>query len=208
MDCCKPGHPVPHHLLEFAQVHIHFISDSIQPSHPLPSSSFSLFQHQVLFQWIGCSHQVAKVLELQQQPFQWVFRPDFLQDRLLWSPCGPRDSQESSPAPQLESINCLVLCILYSPGLSTVTTGKTAALTIWTFVGKMTSLLFNTLSRFVIAFLPRNNCLLISWFQSPSSVILEPKKRKSVTASTFSISICHEVMGLDAMILAFLNIEF
>ena len=89
-----------------------------------------------------------------------------------------------------------------------MTTGKTAALTIWTFVGKMTSLLFNTLSRFVIAFLPRNNCLLISWFQSPSSVILEPKKRKSVTASTFSISICHEVMGLDAMILAFLNIEF
>ena len=70
----------------------------------LPSSSFSLFQHQVLFQWIGCSHQVAKVLELQQQPFQWVFRADFLQDRLLWSPCGPRDSQESSPVPQLVSI--------------------------------------------------------------------------------------------------------
>ena len=89
-----------------------------------------------------------------------------------------------------------------------VTNGKTVALTIWTFVGKITPLLFNTLSRFVIDFLPRNNCLLISWFQSPSSVILEPKKRKSVTASTFFISICHEVMGLDAMILAFFNIEF
>ena len=63
------------------------------------------------------------------------------------------------------------------------------------------SLLFNVLSRFVIAFLPRSKCLLISWLQSPSTVILEPKKIKSVTASTFSLSICHEVMGLDAMIL-------
>ena len=75
---------------------------------------------------------------------------------------------------------------------------QTIALTIWTFVGKLMSLLFNTLSRFVIAFLPRSKRLLISWLQSPSAVILEPKKRKSVTASTFNPSICHEVMGLDA----------
>ena len=67
-----------------------------------------------------------------------------------------------------------------------VTTGKTIALTIWTFVGKVMFLLFNTLSRFVIAFLPRSNCLLISWLQSPSTVILEPKKRKPVTTPTFS----------------------
>ena len=72
------------------------------------------------------------------------------------------------------------------------TTGKTIALTRQTFVGKVLSLLFNTLSRFVIAFLPRNKRLLISWLQSPSSVILDPKKRKSVTASTSSPSLCHE----------------
>ena len=84
-----------------------------------------------------------------------------------------------------------------------MTTGKTIALTIQTFVCKEMSLLSNTLSRFVIAFLPRSKHLLISWLQSPSSVILEPKKIKSVTASTFSPSICHEVMELDAMILAF-----
>ena len=85
-----------------------------------------------------------------------------------------------------------------------MTTGKTIALTKWTFVGKVMSLLFNMLSRFVIAFLPRGKHLLISWLQSLPTVILEPKKRKSVTASTFSPSICYEVMGLDAMILVFL----
>ena len=89
-----------------------------------------------------------------------------------------------------------------------VTSEKTIALIIWTFVGKVMSLLFNTLSRFVIAFLPRSKCLLISWLQSPSTVILEPKKRKSVTASTFSPSICQEVMGPDSMILVFLILSF
>ena len=89
-----------------------------------------------------------------------------------------------------------------------MTAGKTIALTTQSFVGKVMSLLFmlpllNMLSRFVIAFLPRNKHLLISWLQSWSVVILEPKKRKSVTASTFSPSICHQVMGLDAMILVF-----
>ena len=73
----------------------------------------------------------------------------------------------------------------------------------WTFIGKVTSLLFNMQSGFVIAFPPRRKCLLISWLQSPSAVILEPKKIKSVTALTFSPSICHEVMGPDAMILVF-----
>ena len=84
-----------------------------------------------------------------------------------------------------------------------MTIGKTIALTRRTFVGQVTSLLFNILSRFVIAFLPRSKHLLISWLQSPSSVILEPPKVKSVTVSTVSPSICHEVMGLDAMILVF-----
>ena len=75
------------------------------------------------------------------------------------------------------------------------------ALTRWTFVGKVMSLFFSTLPRFVIAFLPRSKHLLISWLQSPSAVISEPKKIKSVTASTFSPSICHEVIVPDAMIL-------
>ena len=76
-----------------------------------------------------------------------------------------------------------------------MTTGKTIALTIWTFVGKVMSLLFNMLSRLVIAFLPRSKHLLISWLQSLSAVILEPKKIKSVTDSIVSPSICHEVMA-------------
>ena len=84
-----------------------------------------------------------------------------------------------------------------------MTTGKTIALTRWTSVGKVMSLLFNMLSRVVIAFLPRSKHLLISWLQSPSVVILEPKKIKSVTVSIVSPFICHEVMGPDAMIFNF-----
>ena len=84
-----------------------------------------------------------------------------------------------------------------------MTTGKIVALTRWTFVGKVMSLLFNMLFRLVITFLPRSKCLLISWLQSPSAVILEPQKIKSVTVSIVSSSICHEVMGPDAMILVF-----
>ena len=87
-----------------------------------------------------------------------------------------------------------------------MTTGKTIALTRQTFVGKVISLLFNMLSRLVIAFLPRSKHLLISWLQIPSTVILEPKKIKSVTVSFVSLSICHEVMGPDD--LSFLSVEF
>ena len=78
-----------------------------------------------------------------------------------------------------------------------MTTGKTIALTRWTFIDKVLSLLFNMLSRFATGFLPRNKCLLISWLQSPSAVILEPKKIKSLTVSIVLLSICHEVMGLS-----------
>ena len=84
-----------------------------------------------------------------------------------------------------------------------MTTGKNIALTICTFVSKVMCLLFNMLSMFVMAFLPRGNHLLLLWLQLPSTVILEPKKIKSVTASTFSSFICHEVMGPDVMILVF-----
>ena len=89
-----------------------------------------------------------------------------------------------------------------------MTTGKTTALTRWTFVGKVMSLFFSVLSKLITALLPRSKCLLISWLQSASAVILEPQKIKSVIVSTVSPSICHEVMGPDAHDLSFLNVEF
>ena len=89
-----------------------------------------------------------------------------------------------------------------------MTTGTTIALTIWTFADKMMSLLSNMLFRLIIALLPKSTLFLISWLQSPSALILEPKKMKSDTVSTFSPSICHEVMILDAMIFVLLNVEF
>ena len=96
-----------------------------------------------------------------------------------------------------------MLSSLYGPTLNIMTTGKAVSLTRWTFVGKVMSLLFNMLYRLAIAFLPRSKHLLISWLQSPSAVILEPKKINSVAVSTYSPSICHEMMGPDAMILVF-----
>ena len=94
-----------------------------------------------------------------------------------------------------------MLSFHYGPTLTSIhDSGKTVALTRWTFFGKVMSLFFNILSRLVIAFLPRSKCLLISWLQSPSAVILEPKKIKSVTVSAVSPSICHD--------LSFLNVEF
>ena len=89
-----------------------------------------------------------------------------------------------------------------------VTTGKTIALTIWTFVSKVMSLLFNMLSRLVIAFLPRSKCFLISWLQSPSPVIMEKNKIEFLTVSIVSPSICHELMGLDAMSFVFWMLSF
>ena len=90
-----------------------------------------------------------------------IFRTDFLEDGLVRSPCSPRDSQESSPTPQFKSINSLVLSLLYISTLTSIHTGKTIALTRQTFLGKVMSLLFNMLSRMVIAVLPRSKCLLI-----------------------------------------------
>ena len=127
------------------------------------------------------------------------FRMDWLD-----LPCSPRNSQESSPIPQFKAsiLQCSAFFIvqLSHPYM---TTGKTIALTKWTFVSKVTSLLFNIRSRLVITFIPRRKCLLISWLQSPSAVILEPQKIKSVTVSVISPSICHEAMGPDAIILVF-----
>ena len=97
---------------------------------------------------------------------------------------------------------------LWSNSHRYMTPGKTITLTLWTFVGKVMCLLFNTMSRFVIALLPRSRHLLISWLQSPSEVILEPKELKSATVSTLTQPICHEVMGPDAMMLVFWMLSF
>ena len=110
MDCSMPGFPVLHHLLEFAQTHLQWSDEAIQPSHPLSSPSplaLNLSQHPGLFKWVSSSHQVAKVLEfqLQHQSFQWTPRTDLLYNGLAGSPCSPRDSQESSSTPQFKSIN-------------------------------------------------------------------------------------------------------
>ena len=94
------------------------VSSSVVPSPP----AFTLSQHQGLFQWVSSLHQVAKGLEFQfqHQSFQWIIRTDFLQDGLVWSPCSPRDCQESSPTPQFRSINSLVLTFLYGPTLTSI----------------------------------------------------------------------------------------
>ena len=100
---------------------VHWVGDAIQPSHPLSPSSpsaLNLSQHQGLFQWVGCSHQVAKVLELQIQ--QWIFKVDFPSDSLVWSPFSQNDPQKSFPAP-LDSINSSVLSLLYGPTLNICT---------------------------------------------------------------------------------------
>ena len=125
MNHSTPGLPVHHQLPESAQTHVHWVSDAIQPSHPLsfPSpSAFNFSQHQGLFKWVSSSHEVAKVLEfqLQHQSFQWTPRTELLQDGLVDSPCSPRDSQESSLTPQFKSFNSLALSFLYSPTLTSI----------------------------------------------------------------------------------------
>ena len=163
MDCSTPGFTVRQQLLELVKIHVHWVSDAIQPSlwsHSPPA--FNRSQHQGLFRWVSSSHQVAKMLELQHQSFQWILRTDLLQNGLVGSPCSPRDSQESSPTPQFKA-SILQRSAYFTVQLSHpyMTTGKTIALAMWTFVSKVMSLLFNILSRFVIVFLPRNKHLLI-----------------------------------------------
>ena len=144
--------------------------------------------------------------QLQHHSFQRNPRTD-LHNGLGGSPCSPRDSQESSPTPQLKSINSSALCLLHSPTLTSIhdyrEKKKHIALIRWAFFSKVMSLFFNMLSRLVIAFLPRSKHLLILCLQSLSTVILEPKKIKSVTVSIVSPSIYHEVMGPEAMIFVF-----
>ena len=141
---------ISHSFLKLTCIELMMPSNHLILCCPLSPPALNLSQHQSLFRGVSSSHQVTKVLELQlqQQSFQWIFTVDFLYDWLLWS-CSPRNSQESSPAPQFKSINSLVLAF-FMVQLSHLymTTGKTIALTIGSFVFKVTSLLFNTLSRF------------------------------------------------------------
>ena len=157
---------VHHQLPEFMQTHLLWVGDAIQLPHPLWSLSpptFNLSQHQGLFKWVSSSYQVAKVWEFQPQHkcFQWIFRTDFLQDGLVGSPCSPRDSQESSPTPQFKSISSSMLSFLCSPILTTTHDyWKKHSLDQMDLWWQVMSLLFNMLSRFVIAFLPRSRRLL------------------------------------------------
>ena len=210
MDCSMPCFPVLHYFLELAQIYVHWVDDATQPSYPLlsPSPPASIFSSISLFQSFSSSHRVVKVLELQ---FQHLF-PMNIQG---WFPLGLTawiSLLSKGPLSLLLHYNFKVsilwcwACFIVQLSHPYMTTGKTIVLTRWAFVGQVMSLLFNMLPMFLRAFLPRSKCLLISWMQSPSTVILEPKKIKSVTVSIVSPSIFHEEMGLDALILVFLNI--
>ena len=135
MDCSMPGFPVHNQLPELAQTHVYWVSDAIQPSHPLlsPSSpAFNFAKHQGLYQQVSSLHQLTKVLEiqLQLQSFQWKFGLSNIQwifkglicFRIdwFWTPFSPRDSQEFSPTPQFKSINSSALSFLYSPTLTSI----------------------------------------------------------------------------------------
>ena len=204
MECSTLGFPVHHQFLEFTQTHVH--CDAIQPSHPLSSPSppaFNFSQHQSLFQ-VNSSHQVAKILEFQLQ-HQYSneysrlisFRMDWLDLLAVQGTLKTLLQHHSSKASILWHSAFFIVQLSYPY----MTTRKTS-LTRWIFAGKVMPLLFNMLSRLVITFIPRSKCLLIARLRSPSAVISEPPKYK-VYVIIVSPSICHEVMGPDAMILVF-----
>ena len=175
MNSSMPGLPVFHQLLEFTQIHVHWVGDAIQPSHPLSSPSppaLNLSQHQGLFQWVSSSHQVAKVLEFQisispsnEHPGMISFRMDWLDLHAVQGTLKSLLQHHTSKASILQHSAFFIVQLshLY------MTTGKTIALTRRTFVDKVISQLFNMLSRLDITFLPRSQSLLISWLQSPST---------------------------------------
>ena len=181
MDCSTPALPVHHQFLEITQTHVHRVGDAIQPSHPLLSPSppsFNLSQHQGLFQLFNSSHQVAKLLS-----FCFNISPSneysgLISFRMGWLDLLAVQGILKSLLQHHSSKASILLCsAFFRVQLSHpyMTTGKTIALTRWTFVGKVMSLLFNILSRLIIVSLPWRKYLLISWLQSPSATILEPK---------------------------------
>ena len=213
MNRTMPGLPVYHQLLEFTQTHVHRVGDAIQPSHPLSSPSPlapNPSQHQGLFQWVNSLHEVAKVLEFQpqHQSFQWTPKTDLL---LGWTDWTSLQSKGLKSLLQHHSSKASILWCSASFILQLshpyMTPGKTIALTRRTFVGKITSLLFNMLSRLVITFLPRRKCLLILWLVSPSAVILQPKKPVFHCFHCFPIySLWSD--GTRCCDLGFLNVKF
>ena len=190
MDYSTPGFPVLHHLLEFAQTHVHWFGDAIQPSHPLPSpspafnlSSIRVFSNELALhsRWpkywsfsfsISPSNEYSGLISFRIDWFDLLAVQGTLKSLL-------QHHNSKASIPHCSALFMVQLSYLY------MTTGKTRALMMQTCVREVTSLLFNTLSRFVIAFLPRSKRVLISWLQSLSSVILEPKKIKSVIVFTF-----------------------
>ena len=178
MDCRSPGFPVLHYFLKFAQTHVHWVGDAIQPSHALlpPSRVFNLSQHQGLFQLVSSSQWVAKVLELQPACpsneysgliSDLILRIDWLDLLAVQGPLKSLLQQHGLKASILWH-SAFFMAQLSHPY---ITIGKTIALTRQTFV-----VLFNMQPMLVIAFLPRSKYLLISWMQSTSAVILEARK--------------------------------
>ena len=165
MNHSMPGVPVYHQLPESTQTHVHWVGDAIQPSHPLssPSPAFNLSQHQGLFQWVSSLHQAAKVLEfqLQHQSFQWIFRNIYF--RIDWFDllAVQRTLKSFFHHSSKMSIPWCSAFFIVQLSYPYMTSGKTIALTRWTLVAKMMSVLFKY--SFVIAFLPRRKRLLISF---------------------------------------------
>ena len=213
MDCSTAGSLVHHLLLEFTQTHGHWVSDAIQPSHPPSSPSppaFNLSQHQGLFKRVRSLHQVAKVLEFHlsiSPPNEYSglisFRMDWFYLLAVQGTLKSLLQHHSSKAPILLHSDFFMVQISHPY----INTGKTIALTRQAFVAKIMCLLFNMLSRFVIAFPPRSKHLLISWLQSQSAVILEA--RKIVCHSFHYFPICLPWSnGTRCCDLRFLIVEF
>ena len=200
MNPSTPGLPVHHQLPEITQTHVHRVGDTIQPSHPLLSPSlptFNLSQHQGI-----SSESVLCIRWPKYWSFSFSISPSNEYSGLLsfgmdWLDLLAVQGTLRSLLHHNSKASILWRSAVFIVQFSHpyVTPGKTIALTRRTFVGKIMSLLFNMLSGLVIAFLLRNKRLLISWLQSPSAVILEPKKIKSLTVFFVFPSLCHEVMA-------------
>ena len=162
--------------------HVCWVSDAFQLSYPLSSPSlppFNLSQHQSLCKWVSSLHEVAKILEFQLQHQSFQIISGLISFRMDWSDLRAVQGALKSLL-QHHSLKASILqCFIVQLSHPHMTTGKTIILTRRTFVGKVMSLFLNMLSMLVITFLPRSKCLLISWLQSPSAVILEPPKIKS-----------------------------
>ena len=201
MDCSTPGLPVHHQLMELAQTHIHYHPLHLPPS-IFPSIRVFSSESVLCIRWQKYWSFSFSISPSNQYSGQISFRMDWFGVLTVWGTLKSLLQHHSSIASILRHSAFFIVQLSHSYG----TTGKTIALTRWTFVGKGMSLLFNMLSRLVIAFLQRSKCLLISLLQSPPAVILETPKIKSVSIA--SSSICHEVMGPDAMIFIFWMLNF